>query len=218
MFGWYFGRKLKNRYVTFTNLQSYLELFKDLSKDKSVPKTATNLVYIIKANRIDQVESKVIYSIFRKQPKRADTYWFLHVDRLDEPDRFEYKITQLIPGILIRVDFMLGFKVDAKINLYFREVLEDMVNTGQIKLESNFDSLKKHSLPADFMYVLIDRVMPRDYKLSSIENLTLSLHSLSRLLCISDVRALELDSSNTIEEQVPITIDQPIDFRIKRVQ
>jgi KUP system potassium uptake protein len=218
MFGWYFGRKLKNRYVTFTNLQSYLELFKDLSKDKSVPKTATNLVYIIKANRIDQVESKVIYSIFRKQPKRADTYWFLHVDRLDEPDRFEYKITQLIPGILIRVDFMLGFKVDAKINLYFREVLEDMVNTGQIKLESNFDSLKKHSLPADFMYVLIDRVMPRDYKLSSIENLTLSLHSLSRLLCISDVRALELDSSNTIEEQVPITIDQPIDFRIKRVK
>lgn len=218
MFGWYFGRKLKNRYVTFTNLQSYLELFKDLSKDKSVPKTATNIVYIIRANRLDQVESKVIYSIFRKQPKRADTYWFLHVDRLDEPDRFEYKITQLIPGILIRIDFMLGFKVESKINLYFREVLEDMVNTGQIKLESNFDSLKKHSLPADFMYVLIDRVMPRDYKLSSIENLTLSLHSLSRLLCISDVRALELDSSNTIEEQVPITIDQPIDFRIKRVE
>jgi KUP system potassium uptake protein len=218
MVGWYFGRRLKNRYVTFTNLQSYLELFKDLSKDKSVPKTATNLVYIIRANRIDQVESKVIYSIFRKQPKRADTYWLLHVDRMDEPDKFEYKVTQIIPGVLIRVDFMLGFKVESKINLYFREVLEDMVNSGQIKLESNFDSLKKHSLPADFMYVLIDRVMPRDYKLSSLENLTLSLHSLSRLLCISDVKALELDSSNTIEEQVPITIDQPIDFRIKRVQ
>ncbi len=218
MVGWYFGRKLKNRYVTFTNLQSYLELFKDLSRDKSVPKTATNLVYIIRANRIDQVESKVIYSIFSKQPKRADTYWFLHIDRMDEPDRFEYKVTQIIPGVLIRVDFMLGFKVESKINLYFKEVLEDMVSAGQIKLESNFDSLKKHSLPADFMYVLIDRVMPRDYKLSSIENLTLSLHSISRLFCISDVKALELDSSNTIEEQVPITIDQPIDFRIKRIE
>jgi KUP system potassium uptake protein len=218
MFGWYFGRKLKNRYVTFTNLNRYLDLFRDLSKDTSVPKTATNLVYIIRANRLDQVESKVIYSIFRKQPKRADTYWFLHVDRLDEPDRFEYKITQIIPGILIRIDFHLGFKVEPKINLYFREVLEDMVQSGQIKLESSFDSLKKHALPADFMYVLIDRVMPRDYKLSSIENLTLSLHSLSRLFCISDVRALELDSSNTIEEKVPITIDQPVDFRIKRIQ
>jgi len=218
MFGWYFGRKLKNRYVTFTNLNKYLDLFKDLSKDMSVPKTATNLVYIIRANHIDQVESKVIYSIFRKQPKRADTYWFLHIDRLDEPDRFEYKVTQIIPGVLIRVDFHLGFKVEPKINLYFREVLEDLVESGQIKLESTFDSLKKHSLPADFMYILIDRIMPRDYKLSSIENLTLSLHSVSRLLCISDVKALELDSSNTIEEQVPITIDQPIYFRIKRIQ
>ena len=218
MFGWYFGRKLKNRYVTFKNLDKYLGLFKDLSKDISVPKTATNLVYIIKANRIDQVESKVIYSIFQKQPKRAETYWFLHIDRLDEPDRFEYQVTQIIPGVLIRVDFHLGFKVDPKINLYFREVLEDMVESGQIKLESSFDSLKKHSLPADFMYVLIDRIMPHDYKLSSIENLTLALHSVSRLLCISDVNALELDSSNTIEEQVPITIDQPINFRIKRIQ
>jgi KUP system potassium uptake protein len=218
MFGWYFGRKLKNRYVTFTNIYKYIELFKDLSKDKSVPKTATNLVYIIRANRIDMVESKVIYSIFQKQPKRADTYWFLHVDRLDEPDKFEYKVTHLIPGILIRVDFLLGFKVEPKINLYFREVLEDLVETGQIKLESNFESLKKHSLPADFMYVLIDRIMPRDYKLSSIENLTLALHSVSRLLCISDVKALELDSSNTIEEKVPITIDQPITDRIKRIE
>jgi len=126
-------------------------------------------------------------------------------------------VTQIIPGTLIRVDFLLGFKVDPKINLYFKEVLEDMVKSDQINLGSNYESLKKHSLPADFMYVLIDRVMPRDYKLSSIENLTLALHSFSRLFCISDVRALELDSSSTIEEKVPITIDQPVDFRIKRI-
>jgi KUP system potassium uptake protein len=217
MYGWYFGRKLKNRYVTFTNLEKYIQLFKDLSNDKSVPKTATNLVYIIRANRLDQVESKVIFSIFRKQPKRADTYWFLHVDKVDEPDRFDYQVTQLIPGLLIRVDFHIGFKVEPKINLYFREVLEDLTVSGEIKLESSFDSLRKHSLPADFIYVLIDRVMPRDFKLSSIENFTLTLHGLSRLFCISDVKALQLDSCNTIEEQVPITIDQPLDLRIKRI-
>lgn len=218
MYGWYFGRKLKNRYVTFTNLEKYIELFKELSKDESVPKTATNLVYIIRANRLDQVESKVIFSIFRKQPKRANTYWFLHVDKVDEPDRFDYQVTQLIPGVLIRVDFHIGFKVEPKINLYFREVLEDLTASGEIKLESSFDSLRKHSLPADFIYVLIDRVMPRDFKLSSLENFTLSLHGLSRLFCISDVKALQLDSCNTIEEQVPITIDQPLDLRIKRIE
>lgn len=217
MFGWYFGRKLKNRYVTFTSLDKYIDLFKDLSKDESVSKTATNLVYVIKANRPDQVESKVIFSIFQKQPKRADTYWLLHIDKMDEPDRFDYKVTQIIPGILIRVDFHIGFKVEPKINLYFKEVLEDLMAAGEIKLESTFTSLRKHSLPADFKYVLIDRVMPRDYKLSGMDNITLALHGVSRLLCISDVKALQLDSCNTVEEQVPITIDQPLDKRIKRM-
>jgi KUP system potassium uptake protein len=218
MFGWYFGRKLKNRYVTFTDLYKYYDLFKDLAKDKSVPKYATNLVYVIKANRPDQVESKVIYSIFQKQPKRADTYWLLHVDRIDEPDRIDYQVNQIIPGVLIRVDFHIGFKVEPKINLYFREVLEDMTASKEIVLESSYDSLKKYAFPADFKYILIDRIMPQDYKLSGMENVTLALHSLSRLLCISDVKALQLDSANTIEEQVPITIDQRVEKRIVRVK
>ncbi len=217
MYGWYFGRKLKNRYVTFTNLNKYIDMFRDLANDESVPKTATNLVYIIKANRIDQVESKVIHSIFLKQPKRADTYWLIHVDKVDEPDRMDYQVTQIIPGILIRVDFHIGFKVEPRINLYFREVLEDLTASGEIKLESSYDSLRKHMIPADFRFVLIDRVMPRDYKLSNIDTMTLTLHSFSRLICISDVRALQLDSANTIEEQVPITIDQPLGRRIRRI-
>ncbi len=218
MYGWYFGRKLKNRYVTFTNLDKYIEPLKDLSKDTTVPRTATNLVYVIKANKIDQVESKVIYSIFHKQPKRADTYWFLHVDVVDEPNRFEYQVTQIIPGILIRIDFHLGFKVEPKINLYFREILEDLVNSGELRLKSSYDSLRKHELPADFKYVLIDRIMPRDYTLSNSENFTLTLHGLSRLVCISDIKALHLDSCNTIEEQVPITINQPVSQRITRAK
>lgn len=217
MYGWYFGRKLKNRYVTFTYLDKYTEMFKDLAKDESVPKTATNLVYIIKANRPDQVESKVVYSIFQKQPKRADTYWLLHVDNVDEPYRFEYEVTQIIPGILIRVDFHIGFKIEPKINLYFREVVEDLVASGQIKLESKYPSLKKHNVPPDFKYVLIDRIMPRDYKLSTMENLTLALHGIARMVGIEDIKALQLDTSSTIEEQVPITIDQTVSSRIKRI-
>ena len=98
MFGWYFGRKLKNRRISFSNISNFVEMFKDLRKDETVPKCATNLVYIIRANRQDQVESKVIYSIFNKFPKRADTYWFLHVDRVNEPNRLDYKVNHIIPG------------------------------------------------------------------------------------------------------------------------
>ena len=126
MYGWFFGRKLKNSYVTFVKLEKYKEVFRSLVNDLSVPRTSTNIVYIIKANRPEQVESKVIYSIFHKQPKRASLYWFLHIDITDEPDTFNYKATQIIPGILTRIDFYLGFKVELKINLYFRQVLEDL--------------------------------------------------------------------------------------------
>jgi len=217
MYGWYFGRKLKNRYITFADLDKYLDLFSDLSRDESVPLFATNLVYIIRANRNDQVESKVIYSIFHKQPKRAKTYWFLHVDRLDEPNTFDYKVKQIIPGILIRIDFRIGFKVDPRINLYFREVIEDMVKSGEISIESSYDSLRKHGFPGDFKFILIDRIMLRDVKLSTIENFILTLHLVVRQLGQPEERALHLDSTSTIVEKVPIIIDQPVTKRIRRI-
>ncbi len=216
MYGWYFGRKLKNSYVTFARIDDFKDMFIELSKDRSVPKTATNLVYIIRANNPEQVESKVIYSIFKKQPKRADIYWLLHVDIKNDPYTFEYKVTHLIRGILIRVDFYLGFKVEPKINLYFKEVLEDLKESAEIKPESGYDSLRKWSFPGDFQYILIDRVMTPDYKLSNREKITLKLHMLSRLLCISDVNALQLDSTNTSEEKVLITVPQPAGRRIVR--
>lgn len=217
MFGWYFGRKIKNRYITFANLNKYTDLFRDLAKDESVPKTATNLVYIIRANRKDQVESKVIYSIFHKQPKRADTYWFIHVNRVTDPNQFEYHVTQLIPGILIRIDFEIGFKVEPKINLYFREVIEDLVENGEIKLESGYDSLRKYNVPGDFKFVNIERIMPKDFKLSNRENFIMTLYRFANRLNNNDIRFLQLDSTNTTIEQVPILIDQPSHLRIKRM-
>jgi KUP system potassium uptake protein len=217
MVAWYFGRKIKNRYITFANLERYHDLFKDLSKDETVPRFATNLVYIIRANKADQVESKVIFSIFQKQPKRADTYWFLHIDRVNEPNTFKYHVTQIIPGILIRIDFRIGFKVEPKINLYFHEVLEDLEAAGEIKLKSSYDSLRKHDLEGDFKFILIDRIMSRDNNLSNWENFILSMNSLTQKLSISDIRTLSLDATNTIIEQVPITIDEPLMQRIKRL-
>ncbi len=214
MFGWYFGRKIKNRHISFSNLGNYIEAFKDLRNDETVSRYATNLVYIIKANRQDQVEEKVLYSIFSKQPKRADTYWLLHVDRVDEPNRLEYQVKQIIPGILIRIDFHIGFKVDPKVNLYFKEIIEDLVNSGEITLDSSFDSLRKHGITGDFKFILIERIMLRDFKLTNTENFILSIRSLVKFISIPEERALQLDSSNTIVEYVPVVLKQPILKRI----
>lgn len=217
MLSWYFGRKIKNRRISFSRLDQYIEAFQDLREDVTVPKFATNLVYIIKANNPDQVESKVIYSIFNKQPKRADHYWFLHVDMVDDPYRFEYKVRHIIPGILTRVDFHIGFKIDPKINLYFREVIEDLVRSGEINTESGYESLKKHGFSGDFKFVLLERIMLPDFKLTNMENFILSIRGLVRHMSIPDEKALQLDSSNTIVEKVPIIIFQPVEKRIKPI-
>jgi KUP system potassium uptake protein len=217
MLGWYFGRKIRNRHITFVKLDGYLPLIKDLSKDKSVPITATNLVYLIKANNKDQVEAKVLYSIFQKQPKRAEVYWLLHVDRVDDPYRFEYEVEQIIPGILIRVDFHIGFKVDPRINLYFKEALEDLVKSGEISLKSSYNSLKKHDFAGDFKFIIIERIMIRDFKLSNWENFILTLNGIAQVISLPEIRTLKLDPTNTITEQVPIIIEQTLPKRIKRV-
>jgi KUP system potassium uptake protein len=217
MVGWFFGRKIKNRHISFVNVNKYLHLFEDLSKDKSIPRMTTNLVYIIKANEIYQIEAKIMYSIFNKQPKRAETYWLLHVNIVDEPDTFSYEVIQFIPGTLIRVDFHLGFKIEPRINLYFKEVLKDMVANGEIKLTSSYESLKKHHFPADFTFVNLDRIMTQDYKLSPWETMIMGLHELTRKLSINDVKALGLDSSCVIEEKVPISIERPLNRKIQRI-
>ena len=217
MLGWFFGRRIKNRHISFSNVNKYLHLFEDLSNDKSIPQISTNLVYIIKANEIHQIESKIMYSIFNKQPKRAKTYWLLHVDTVDDPETFSYEVNQIIPGTLIRIDFHLGFKIEPRINLYFKEVLKDMVASGEIKLTSSYESLKKHHFPPDFLFVNLDRIMSRDYSLSPWESMIMGLHSFARLLSINDVKALGLDSSSVIEEKVPISVERPLNRKIQRV-
>jgi len=217
MLVWFFGRKIKNRHISFSNVNKYLHLFEDLSKDNTIPQLATNLVYIIKANHIHQIESKIMYSIFNKQPKRAKTYWLLHIDTVDEPDTFSYEVNQIIPETLIRIDFHLGFKIEPRINLFFKEVIKDMVANGEIKLCSSYESLKKHHFPGDFIFVNLDRIMTRDYQLSPWESMIMGIHGFTRLFSINDVKSLGLDSSSVIEEKVPISMERPLSRKIVRV-
>ena len=127
MFIWFKSRKIKNRYVEFVRLEHYIPKIQELSSDKSVPKYATHLVYLTSANNPKEIEHKIIYSIISKKPKRADIYWLVHVDTLDDPYTSEYKVDHIIPNDIIRVEFRLGFRMAPRINLMFKKVVEDLV-------------------------------------------------------------------------------------------
>lgn len=216
MYGWYYGRKIKNRYITFTDLSNYLELFKDLKNDSSIPYVSANLVFITKADQPMQIESKIIYSIFKKHPKRANTYFLLHVDNDDVPNTFEYKVNHIIPGTLIKIDFKLGFKIERKINLYFRQVIEDLVIKGEFSFKSPFKSLRKYDIGSNFIFVNLDRILTVDYKLPGYEGFIMNLHNIIRALSNSDVKSLGLDTSSVIEEKIPIIIQDTVSNRIIR--
>ena len=207
MFVWYRARGLKNQFTRFVKIADHFEALKDLSKDETVPKYSTHLVYLTRADYITDVEAKVIYSIFNKNPKRADTYWLLHVHITDEPRTLEYSVEKLIPGVLIRVEFRIGFKMQPRINLFFLQVLKDLVHSRELNLESSYPSLKKYHIPADFRFIIIRRVQNYDYDFRMFDQFIMDNYTMLAQLGVSDVKAYGLDTSNVLIEKVPLMLE-----------
>jgi len=204
MYIWRSGRKIKNRFTNFVKIERYFPILKELHTDTSIPRYATHLIFLTKANRVTDVEAKIIYSVFNKQPKRAETYWLLHVDILDEPYLLEYKVTTMIPELLYKVDFRIGFKVQPRINLFFRQVVNEMVSNREIDMTSHYDSLKKFHIMGDFRFVLVDRIQNYDFDFPPREQFVMDMYTILKRMGISDVKALGLDTSNVVEETVPL--------------
>jgi KUP system potassium uptake protein len=217
MWTWHIARKIRNRYVKFINIEDYYGILKELSDDDSVPKYASQLVYLTSANFNSEVESKIIYSILQKQPKRADVYWLVHVDVVDEPYKKEYEVDFLVPNKLIRVDFKLGFRIEQQINLLFRRVVEDLVKKGEVDITSTYKSLNKHNIVGDFRFVVIEKVLSRSHNLSLYESFIMSFYVLLKKLSLSEERGFGLDLSFVTVEKVPLMLTPPDAVEIHRV-
>lgn len=213
----YYSRKIRNRLVEFVSVKRFLPLLESLSKDDGIPKYATNLVYLTSANNIWEIEEKVIYSVLQKKPKRADTYWFVHVDVLDEPYTLEYKVTHLLYNKIIRIDFRIGFRIDPRVNLMFRKVVEDMVANKEIDIVSNYPSLRKRSLTGDFRFVVMEKFLSVDNDLPWIQKVIMDIYFLIKKFSLPEEKAFGLDTSSVLVEQVPLIVRQSRNFNLKRV-
>lgn len=204
MYTWSKGRRIKNSFITYVGLGKYLPVIKALSMDKTVPKYASNLVYVTHANMIDEIENKILFSMLRKQPKRADVYWLLHVDIVDDPHTTEYEVHQIIPGVLMKVDLRLGFKIPAKANLYFNNIVQELMKDNQIDLISHYPSLREFNILSDFRYIVIERVPNKDYDFGYMQKLVMNLFFIIKKIGLSDVEYYGLDSTNVSVEEVPL--------------
>ncbi|GAB3826840.1 KUP/HAK/KT family potassium transporter [Hymenobacter jeollabukensis] len=211
----YKGRQIKNRYLDMTAWADHLALLQELSQDATVSKYASNLVYLTRSKNARQIESRILYSILRKKPKRADRYWFLNIALLNEPFGMQYTVETLVPDVAYKINFRLGFRVQPRINLLFRRVLDDMAARHEIDITSRYASLQRHRLPGDFRFVVLDKVLSYDNQLSFREQLILRGYFLFNQLAISDQKAYGLDTSDVAVEHVPLTIQplRPLDLQ-----
>ena len=215
---WYFAKKINKSYTKIVDINDYTKVLLELSNDLSIPKYATHLIYMTNASKSDEIEEKVMYSILRKRPKRADIYWFVHVNVLNEPYKKEYRVTEILKEDIYRIDFNLGFREPTKINLMFKEVITDMVKKGEVDVTSRYESLNKNNILGDFKFVLSEKFLSNDSDLLWHEKLVMNSYFFIKKLSLSEERAFGLDSSSVKIEKFPMVLHAPENIGLTRVK
>ena len=217
MWVWFRASRIKNKLTEYEKLADYIEPLKDLSKDETIPKYATHLVFMSNAGRVTDIESKIIYSIFQRRPKKADIYWFVHVDTLDEPYTMDYKVTVIEPDDIIKVNFKLGFRVEQKINLYFRKVVEEMVSRGEVDITSRYKSLNEQNVIGDFRFVVLEKFLSFDNELPLLDRMVMKAYFFVKQFTPSEDKWFGLDSDAVKLEKVPLIIKPVSKCNLRRV-
>ncbi len=217
MYVWYRSRKIKNRYVEFVRMEEYIPKLEELSNDTTVPKFATHLVYMTSANNPKEIEHKIIYSILSGKPKRADIFWFVHLDTLDDPYTCEYIVDHIIPNDIIRVEFRLGFRIAPRVNLMFKKVVEDLVANKEVNVTSRYESQQRNNVVGDFQFVVMEKFLSQDNELPFFERIIMHLYFWIKEVSLSEEKGFGLQQSNVSVEKYPLVVAPTSKFKLKRI-
>jgi len=204
MYIWYNGHRIKNRCVTYEKIAPVIPVLNRLSCDTQIPKYATHLVYVTRAKYKTDIESKIIYSLLNRQPKRADTYWFVYLQRSEDPYKFDYQITTFVKEKIFRIDIISGFKLGFHVDDYLRKIVEQMEENGEVDLLSRYPSLRENNIRGDIRYVVVERIMRNSLLLPFFKKTILSVYGLIKRFATSDTQILDLDPSNVTVESAPL--------------
>lgn len=207
MYVWVHAIKIRQDYISTKPLDEYYQIISDIKADESIPKYASNLVYVNHADKEGSVDDKLLYSIINKQPKRADHYWLINLEFADTPDTLEYSCETLVSDTLYRVTMRIGFRIEPRVSLYLRQVVEDLVANRKVDLRSTYPSLRKNGIPGDFRFIIIHRVYYPESSDNRQQNLLMTIYALIGKIGIDEPKALGLDTSMVVVERVPLIIN-----------
>ena len=204
MYVWYYARKINNKFTSFVDLGKYTNMIQELSEDDSIPKFSTHLVYLSKADKRDEIEDKIIKSIFSKKPKRADVYWFLHINRMEKPYTLNYDVSELVEDKIIKVNLNIGFRLQPKAELYFKKIVRDLVANQELNLHLRPDGSTKYNPEPDFKFIVIEKFVSVENEFKLREGLIMNTYFFLKNLGQRDEKAFGLDKSDVVVEQFPI--------------
>lgn len=204
MYVWYKARKINNKLVNFIDLRHYISRITELSEDENIPKFSTHLVYLSKADRKNHIEEKIVKSIFSKKPKRADVYWFVHINRTDEPYTLNYEVSELLDDKIIKIDINTGFRVQPRVELYFKKIVQDLVERKELNLHIRPDGSTKYNPEPDFKFVVIEKFLSVENEFSVKEGILLNSYFFLKRMSLSDEKAFGLDKSDVEVEYTPL--------------
>jgi KUP system potassium uptake protein len=209
MYSVYSGRRISNRFTKFVDLGAHAPAISELSEDDQIPKTATHLIYLTKANSRHEIEEKIIKSIFAKNPKRADVYWFLHIHRTAEPYTLNYDVSELIDDKVIKVNINVGFRIQPRTELYFKKIVQELIQNKELNLHMRPDGSTKYNNEPDFKFVVIEKFLSVENEFALGDGILLNTYFLLKHLGLSDEKAFGLDKCDVIIEHIPL-VYQPI--------
>ncbi len=219
MFIWYRGTEIKERESQYLTVKNYTKQLLQLSMDKSVPKYATNLVYLTGAKREEDVDYAVLYSILNKQPKRANVYFFVHINVIDKPYKREYKVTKFSDKKILKITFNLGFREHQRVNMFMHQVIDDLLMNKELELQPTKYNLRgKAETVGDFRFVLIEEVLGNSNGLSSFDNFIMGLRLKLKKITVTPEKWFGLDTSVITKEAIPLNVVQTKVKRLTRIQ
>ena len=218
MYVWYYARKVNNRLTNFVDIGKYSQQIAELSADKEIPMFATHLIYLTKANTRHQAEEKIIKSIFDKKPKRSEVYWLLHLNRTEDPYTLNYDVTELLDDKLIKVTINIGFRVQPKTELYFKQIVQDLVNAKELNLHNRPDGSTKYNPEPDFRFVIIEKFLSYENEFALREGLLLTAYFFLKRLGQKDDKAFGIDRHDITIEKAPLIYQPAAPFCLSRIQ
>ncbi|MEO0038953.1 MAG: hypothetical protein RIQ59_2164 [Bacteroidota bacterium] len=216
MYVWYYARKINNTFIKFINLKEQTTLLNELSEDDSIPKYATHLIYLSKADKTYEIEEKIIKSIFAKKPKRADVYWFLHINRTNDPFALNYEVVELLDDKVIKVILNVGFRIQPKVELYFKKIVQELVERKELNLHIRPDGSTKYNNEPDFKFVIIEKFISVENEFAFKEGWLLNTYFWLKKLSLSDEKAFGLDKSDVKIEEYPMVYSPTLNVPLHR--